>query len=124
VVAAEDNRIPLYRRVVHPERQGLYFVGLVQPLGAIMPIAEEQSKWVADLVLGEAALPGRERMRREIAREERKMAKRYVASKRHTIQVDFLPYMRSIERERRHGRRRAGRGGRAEAPEVRVEAPA
>jgi hypothetical protein len=110
--------------VVHPERSGLYFIGLVQPLGAIMPIAEEQSKWVADLVLGEASLPGRDRMRREIEREERKMAKRYVASKRHTIQVDFLPYMRSIERERRRGRRRARRAPSERSPEVRVEAPA
>jgi dimethylaniline monooxygenase (N-oxide forming) len=124
LVSAEDNRIPLYRRVVHPERDGLYFIGLVQPLGAIMPIAEEQSKWVADLVLGEAALPGRARMQRAIEREERRMARRYVASKRHTIQVDFLPYMRSIERERRRGRRRAGRGARGRSPEVRVEAPA
>ena len=41
-------------------------------------------------------------MRREIARERERMAKRYVASKRHTIQVDFDPYLRSIERER-HG---------------------
>ena len=39
-------------------------------------------------------------MRREIARDRAAMAKRYVASKRHTIQVDFDPYMRSIERER------------------------
>ena len=29
------------------------------------------------------------------------MAKRYVASKRHTIQVDFYPYLRTIARERR-----------------------
>jgi hypothetical protein len=29
------------------------------------------------------------------------MAKRYVASKRHTIQVDFHPYMRSLARERK-----------------------
>jgi hypothetical protein len=31
------------------------------------------------------------------------MAKRYVASKRHTIQVDFMPYIRTIRRERRRG---------------------
>jgi hypothetical protein len=40
------------------------------------------------------------------------MAKRYVASKRHTIQVDFYPYLRTIERERRHGARRNGALGR------------
>ena len=49
-----DNRIPLYRRVVHPELPGLYFIGLVQPLGAIMPIAEAQSEWVADVLEGKA----------------------------------------------------------------------
>ena len=100
---APDNRIPLYRRVVHPELDGLYFIGLVQPLGAIMPLAEAQSEWVADLLEGKASLPERKRMREVIRREDARMAKRYVASKRHTIQVDFLPYMRAIERERRGG---------------------
>jgi dimethylaniline monooxygenase (N-oxide forming) len=104
LLGAEDNRVPLYRRVVHPEHQGLYFIGLVQPLGAIMPIAERQCEWMADLLEGTAALPDRERMRREIEREERAMRKRYVASTRHTIQVDFYPYMRSIQRERKRTR--------------------
>jgi dimethylaniline monooxygenase (N-oxide forming) len=100
---APDNRIPLYRRVVHPDLPGLYFIGLVQPLGAIMPIAEAQSEWVADILEGRADLPAREHMHRVIEREDRRMAKRYVASKRHTIQVDFFPYMRTIRRERRRG---------------------
>ena len=47
----------LYRRVVDPDHPGLYFIGLIQPLGAIMPLAEAQSEWVADLLEGEAALP-------------------------------------------------------------------
>jgi dimethylaniline monooxygenase (N-oxide forming) len=100
---APDNRIPLYRRVVHPELQGLYFVGLLQPLGAIMPLAEAQSQWIADLMEGKAHLPSTERMHEVIRREDARMAKRYVASKRHTIQVDFLPYMRTIQKERRGG---------------------
>jgi dimethylaniline monooxygenase (N-oxide forming) len=100
---APDNRIPLYRRVVHPELRGLYFIGLVQPLGAIMPLAEAQSEWVADLLEGKAVLPSRDKMHEVIRRENSRMAKRYVASKRHTIQVDFAPYMRAIRRERRGG---------------------
>jgi cation diffusion facilitator CzcD-associated flavoprotein CzcO len=106
LIDAPDNRIPLYRRVVSPEHPGLYFIGLVQPLGAIMPIAERQSEWVADLLERKATLPDPERMRRVIEREDERMARRYVASKRHTIQVDFEPYMRTIARERRAGRRR------------------
>jgi cation diffusion facilitator CzcD-associated flavoprotein CzcO len=100
---APDNRIPLYRRVAHPDLPGLFFIGLIQPLGAIMPIAEAQSEWVADLIEGKVELPDQERMRRVIEREDRRMARRYVASKRHTIQVDFMPYMRTIRRERRRG---------------------
>ena len=41
------------------------------------------------------------------------MAKRYVASKRHTIQVDFEPYMRTIKRERRARRARPAAANRA-----------
>lgn len=108
LVAAVDNRIPLYRRVVSVEQPGLYFIGFIQPLGAIMPIAEKQSEWIADLFEGKGELPSPHAMRRVIEREDRRMAKRYVASKRHTIQVDFYPYLRTIERERRNGARRNG----------------
>ncbi len=103
LISAPDNEIPLYRRVVSPEHPGLYFIGLLQPLGAIMPLAEAQSEWVADLLQGRVGLPAPDRMRAAIARERERMAKRYVASKRHTIQVDFEPYMRMLERERRNG---------------------
>jgi hypothetical protein len=56
---------------------------------------------VADLLEGSAKLPPRERMLSSIERDDRRMRKRYVASKRHTIQVDFYPYLRELQRERR-----------------------
>ena len=40
-------------------------------------------------------------MRAEIADHEQRMRKRFVASKRHTIEVDFHPYLREIRRERK-----------------------
>jgi dimethylaniline monooxygenase (N-oxide forming) len=101
VVSAPDNRLPLYRRVVSVERPGLYFIGFIQPLGPIMPLAEAQCEWVADLLAGRASLPPAEEMKREIAIEEGKMRKRFVASKRHTVEVDFYPYLREIRRERK-----------------------
>jgi thioredoxin reductase len=102
-ISARDNHIALYRRVVDPEHPGLYFIGLLQPLGAIMPLAEAQSEWLGDLLDGTAKLPSAAVMRKVIAREDARMAKRYVASKRHTIQVDFYPYLRTISREREAG---------------------
>jgi dimethylaniline monooxygenase (N-oxide forming) len=101
VLAAPENRLPLYRRVVSVERPGIYFVGFIQPLGPIMPLAEAQAEWIADLLSGRATLPPAGEMKREIAREERKMRKRFVASKRHTVEVDFHPYLREIRRERK-----------------------
>ena len=44
VLSAPDNRLPLYRRVASVERPGLYFVGFIQPLGPIMPLAEAQCR--------------------------------------------------------------------------------
>jgi hypothetical protein len=124
LVSADENRIPLYRRIVDPHHPGLFFIGLIQPLGAIMPIAELQSKWIADILDGRAKLPSPERMKKVIEREDRRMAKRYVRSPRHTIQVDFYPYMRTIrrERKRRRGRMAGALAGRSH--ELRVGRPA
>ena len=101
VFAAPDNRLPLYRRVVSVERPGLYFIGFIQPLGPLMPLAEAQMEWVADLLGGRAALPAAAEMRKAIATEEAKMRKRFVASKRHTVEVDFYPYLDEIQRARK-----------------------
>ena len=101
VVRAEDNHVDLYRRVVAPEYPGLYFIGLIQPLGAVMPLAEEQSHWVAELIAGEVTLPSVPEMRAQIEAYDAAVRKRYVASKRHTIQVDTHTYRGELRRERR-----------------------
>ncbi|HUB99237.1 MAG TPA: NAD(P)-binding domain-containing protein [Solirubrobacterales bacterium] len=107
VFSAPDNKLPLYRRVVAVDRPGLFFIGFIQPLGPIMPLAEAQAEWVADLLGGRAKLPPEAEMRSDIGEEETKMRKRYVASKRHTVEVDFHPYLREIRRERKQAAQRA-----------------
>ena len=108
VVTAEDNHVDLYRRVAHPEHPGLYFIGLIQPLGAIMPLAEAQAEWVGDLVTGVGVLPSVAEMRAQIAAYDKQLRKRFVSSKRHTIEVDFHKYRAEIARERKAARKRAG----------------
>ena len=56
-IAAPDNDLPLFRRTFHPGVPNVFFIGLLQPLGAIMPIAEVQSEWVCDHLAGRYALP-------------------------------------------------------------------
>lgn len=99
VQAEQDNDLQLYRRVIHPDFPGLYFLGLIQPLGAIMPLAELQSKWIARILKNEVALPSPAYMYAAIEKEKKRVARRYIDSKRHTIQVDFMEYKALLERE-------------------------
>lgn len=106
-ISAPDNHIELYRRVFHPEIPNVFFIGLLQPLGAIMPIAEAQGAWVGDYLLGDYRLPPQAELRADIDADQAAMRKRYVASKRHTIQVDFDDYMYALAKERAAGTERA-----------------
>ena len=110
-ISAPDNRIELFRRVMHQDVPNVFFVALVQPLGATMPIAERQGEWIGDLLRGEYLPPARAEMLRAIRAEDAAMRRRYVASKRHTIQVDFDDYLRELEAERAAGARRARTAG-------------
>jgi hypothetical protein len=122
VLSAPDNRVELYRLVVPPDRPGLYVIGLLQPLGAIMPLAEVQAEWVADLIEGRASLPPADVMRRVIARENARRADRYYRAARHTIEVDFHSYLRVLKEER--GRRPGSADGRApRTHELRLSRP-
>jgi cation diffusion facilitator CzcD-associated flavoprotein CzcO len=109
-VEARENELPLYFRLFHLEVENLFFVGLAQPLGAIMPIAEAQSKLLADYLTGRYALPSREAMRASTLTEMQTMKRRYVSSRRHTMQVDFDDFMLALEKEHRTGRMRAENG--------------
>jgi dimethylaniline monooxygenase (N-oxide forming) len=122
-LSAPENRLVLYKRVFAPEHPGLYFVGFVQPWGAIMPLAEMQGRLVAEHLLGEYALPSQAEMRRDMQRMLRRQSRRYVASKRHTIQVDFSNYAFELKEEQRAGLARARARSFASEVPPRAQAP-
>jgi len=107
LINAPDNHIELFRRVFHPDIPNVFFIGLLQPLGAVMPLAEAQGTWVGDYLLGDYLPPARAQMLADIEADQQAMAKRYVTSKRHTIQVDFDDYLFDLAKERRAGEIRA-----------------
>jgi dimethylaniline monooxygenase (N-oxide forming) len=112
-LAASDNDLPLFRRVFRPGIPDLAFIGLLQPLGPIMPLAETQGRWVADYLTGRYALPSDDDMRQDIEDERERMFARYVKSRRHTMQVDFDDYLFALGKERRRGAKRARKRGHA-----------
>lgn len=104
IFEVRDNQVALYRRVLAPDRPGLYFVGLVQPIGATIPLVEIQARWLAAVLAGEVSLPDRETMYREIARHRRTLERRYVNSARYTLEVDYKEYAKQLRRDMRRGR--------------------
>jgi cation diffusion facilitator CzcD-associated flavoprotein CzcO len=110
-VSAPDNDLPLFRRVFKPGIDNLVFIGLLQPLGAIMPLAEAQGRWLASYLRGEYRLPPLPEMEADIRDERERMFRRYVASKRHTMQVDFDNYLYELGKELKAGAARARAAG-------------
>jgi cation diffusion facilitator CzcD-associated flavoprotein CzcO len=104
IISSVDNRVDLFHQVFPPGIPNLAFIGLVQPFGALMPIAEAQSAWVADHLAGGYRLPSPATMQAQIRRERETRERQFVASPRHTMEIDFHAYLRQLRRERRRGR--------------------
>ena len=94
--AGADGTVELYRRIVPADRPGLYFVGLIRPVGSITRLVEAQAGWVADLVAGRAELPPRDEMREEVAAYLAGIAERYGGTRGHSVQVDVGSYLREL----------------------------
>lgn len=95
LVRIEDNRVDLYKYAIPPtlNHPTLAILGLIQPLGPIFPISEMQCRWFAQLLLGNVQLPSPSEMLKDIKFKNQANARRYVNSTRHTIQVDWIPFM-------------------------------
>ncbi|OCT82909.1 flavin-containing monooxygenase 5 [Xenopus laevis] len=91
----QNNKVSLFKYTFLPEleKQTLAVIGLIQPLGAIMPISELQVRLATRIFNGEKLLPSVSAMKEDIMKKKEEMEKRYVASQRHTIQVDYMEYM-------------------------------
>jgi hypothetical protein len=120
-VSAPDNDLPLYLRTFKPGVPNLFFIGLMQPLGAIFPIAERQAHLCGEYLSGRYRLPSEAEMKAEMDREREVMFRRYVKSKRHTMQVDFAPFMKRLAKEVKLGAKRAAAQGNALAIPARAE---
>uniref|UniRef100_A0A8C3SMQ2 Flavin-containing monooxygenase n=1 Tax=Chelydra serpentina TaxID=8475 RepID=A0A8C3SMQ2_CHESE len=96
-VKVVENQVSLYKFVFPPqlEKPTLAFIGLIQPFGPLMPIAELQGRWVTRVFKGTSTLcvlppPLSSPLPLCVTMI---IYFRYVKSQRHTIQVDYIPYV-------------------------------
>lgn len=105
IFQVKDNEAPqLYRRMLALGRPGLYFAGLVQPIGATIPLVEIQARWLAGVLAGEIALPAQEAMRAELREHWRGVKRRYVDSARYTLEVDYRDYATQLREDMASGK--------------------
>ncbi len=103
VFAVRDGEAGLYRRMLPPDRPGLLFAGLVQPIGPTIPLVEIQARWLAAVLAGAVRLPEAPVMVAEVRRHRQRIARRYVGSARYTLEVDFREYARQLRGDLRRG---------------------
>jgi cation diffusion facilitator CzcD-associated flavoprotein CzcO len=108
-VEVRDNRLPLYKRMIRPGIDNLFFLGLLQSSITVVAVAERQAKWLAGYLAGELALPDVDEMHRIIAEDEKRHQGRFYASARHTMQIDQDIYLWELKQELRRGRKRRAR---------------
>lgn len=108
----DGHWLNLYRRVVHPEQPGLYFVGFFNVSGGgNIRMMDDQAEWVAAIEAGEAALPAESEMSAEIQREQRYITAKYPDSPRYGLELDPREYRKGLATELRRGRRRQKQSG-------------
>ncbi|MEU1176898.1 NAD(P)-binding domain-containing protein [Streptomyces sp. NPDC005820] len=95
----EQGSVELYKRVVPPDLPGLFFVGLVRPVGSITRLVEAQARWITRLVTGDAVLPEEELMRKEIAAYLSSVAGQYGQREGASVQVNVAPYLQELREE-------------------------
>ncbi|CAJ0889598.1 12475_t:CDS:2 [Entrophospora sp. SA101] len=89
-----ENLSWMYKFIFPPNYPNIAFIGLIQQIGAVMPISEVQSRWVTSMIKGYAPpLPSVEEMNKSIGKYHDEIRKKYYSSSRHTIQSEMMPYI-------------------------------
>ena len=104
----KDNTFPLFKRMVKPGFENLFFLGLAQPLPTLVNFAEQQSKLVAAAISGDYAFPSVSEMHVITTADEKLHLGHFYDSPRHRMQVDFNTYVADLHKEIERGAERAG----------------
>lgn len=95
-----QKHIHLYRKMMHPEFENLYFIGLFQPQGCIWPLADFQAKIAAQIISGKLKRPTH--LNAKIKKEIKTVRSRFKESPRHVLEVDFRTFRKQLLKELQH----------------------
>ena len=88
------TQIPLYRKMIHPTFDNLYFIGLFQPQGCIWSLADYQAKIAASIISGRLKRPTN--LICKIEKEIKKLRGRFKENTRHALEVDYRTFRKEL----------------------------
>lgn len=98
-------QFPLYRRILHPQTQGLAFIGVLEPGPGLLEVVERQGSWLGEVLSERLSIPDRDRMWQAIdAGGERRSARQFGETGPHTLLCNRHAYLRLLARDLRRAR--------------------
>lgn len=109
-----STRIPLFKKMLHADYPGLYFIGLFQPIGCIWPMADFQARLAVAEITGAYQRPAN--IRAAIQHEIDHPHYAFTPSVRHATEVNYQRFRRELLAELSKSRVQ-GSGVRGQGPE-------
>lgn len=106
-----ENRFPLWKRMMKPGVNNLFFMGLAQPLPTLVNFPEQQSKLAVAYLAGKVAIPAPSAMATMIEADDKLYLGHFYPSPRHTMQLDFGHYVANLLKEITKGTKAAKASG-------------
>ena len=92
----QTPNIPLYLKMIHPQWDTLYFIGLFQPQGCIWPLADHQARIIAKIISAQLKRPPD--LTTLIDKEQKKNKQCFHQSPRHVLEVDSHRFKKQLLR--------------------------
>jgi dimethylaniline monooxygenase (N-oxide forming) len=92
----KSDRVRLYKHIFPTTHDHIAFIGLVQPDGSLLPVAELQSRWASLVFSGKYTLPSQKERRDISDMDWLAHRQKYAEKDRFSIAVDQVEYMDSI----------------------------
>lgn len=101
LIKLNNNDVFLYKYVfpIYLEKPTLSFLGLVRPLGPIMPTVETQARWATRVFNGAAQLPSVKQMENYSIKSKDEKNKWFGAGRTQVLQAHYIDYINEISGE-------------------------
>ncbi|XP_063283038.1 dimethylaniline monooxygenase [N-oxide-forming] 2-like [Pelobates fuscus] len=96
-----ENPVSMYKNVfpIHLPKPTMAFLGLIQPLGSILPTTEMQARWAARVFRGAAQLPAARTMEAYAIKSNKKKEKWFGSGKTQIFQAHYIEYLDEVSKE-------------------------